>query len=101
MADGPPLTVSSGGQWVRALEVRHFGLSFAALVIVLAAVFWLRPNIASYNGVRLLLNLSPVLVFAALAQMFVMTASDIDLGIGSFIALVDCIAAGILSDRSV
>jgi ribose transport system permease protein len=99
MAHARSLTASSGGQWLRALEVRRFGLSFAALVIVLAAVFWLRPNIASYNGVRLLLNLSPVLVFAALAQMFVMTASDIDLGIGSFIALVDCIAAGILSDR--
>lgn len=85
--------------WLRALAVKRFGLSLVALVLVLAVVFGLRPNVASYNGVRLLLNLSPVLVFAALAQMFVMTASDIDLGIGSFIALVNAIAAGILSDR--
>lgn len=81
--------------------MRRFGLSLIALVLVLGVVFWLRPNVATYNGVRLLLNLSPVLVFAALAQMFVMTASDIDLGIGSFIALVNAIAAGILSDHPV
>ena len=63
--------------------------------------FWLRPNIASYNGLRLLLNLSPVLVFTALAQMFVMTASDIDLGIGAFVGLVDRIVAGLLNDHKV
>ncbi len=54
-----------------------------ALILLMAVVFWLRPNIASYDGLRLLLNLSPVLVFTALAQMFMMTAADIDLGIGA------------------
>ena len=65
---------------LNALGVRRFGLSFVALTLILAIVFWLRPNVASYNGLRLLLNLSPVLVFTALAQMFVMTAGDIDMG---------------------
>jgi ribose/xylose/arabinose/galactoside ABC-type transport system permease subunit len=72
-------------------------LSVIALVLVLVAVVWMRPNIARYNGVRLLLNLSPVLIFTALAQMFIMTASDIDLSIGSFVALVNVIVAGITS----
>jgi ribose transport system permease protein len=84
---------------LNALGVRRFGLSLVALVLILAVVFWLRPNVASYGGLRLLLNLSPVLVFTALAQMFIMTAGDIDLGIGTFVGLVDCIVAGLLNDN--
>jgi ribose transport system permease protein len=89
------------GDGLNALGVKRFGLSFIALVLILAVVFWLRPNVASYNGLRLLLNFSPVLVFTALAQMFIMTAGDIDLGIGTFVGLVDCIAAGLLNDYPV
>jgi ribose transport system permease protein len=84
---------------LNGLGAKRFGLSFIALVLILALVFWLRPNVASYNGLRLLLNLSPVLVFTALAQMFIMTAGDIDLGIGTFVGLVDCIVAGVLNDQ--
>ena len=53
---------------LNALGVKQFGLSLVALALILTIVFWLRPNVASYNGLRLLLNLSPVLVFAALAH---------------------------------
>jgi len=87
------------GNILNGLGAKRFGLSFIALVLILALVFWLRPNVATYNGLRLLLNLSPVLVFTALAQMFVMTAGDIDLGIGTFVGLVDCIVAGLLNDQ--
>jgi ribose/xylose/arabinose/galactoside ABC-type transport system permease subunit len=80
-----------------SLMSKRSALSIIALVLVLVAVFWMRPHIARYNGVRLLLNLSPVLIFTALAQMFIMTASDIDLSIGSFVALVNVIVAGIAS----
>jgi ribose transport system permease protein len=87
--------------YLSALGIKRFGLSLIALVLILAVVFWLRPNVASYGGLRLLLNLSPVLVFTALAQMFIMTAGDIDLGIGTFVGLVDCIVAGLLNDYPV
>jgi ribose transport system permease protein len=87
------------GDILNGLGAKRFGLSFIALVLILALVFWLRPNVASYNGLRLLLNLSPVLVFTALAQMFIMTAGDVDLGIGTFVGLVDCIVAGLLNDQ--
>jgi ribose transport system permease protein len=87
------------GNYLNALGAKRFGLSFIALALILAIVFWLRPNVASYNGLRLLLNLSPVLVFTALAQMFIMTAGDIDLGIGTFVGLVDCIVAGLLNEQ--
>src|SRR5262252_547925 len=89
------------GDILNGLGVKRFGLSFIALVLILALVFWLRPNVASYNGLRLLLNLSPVLVFTALAQMFIMTAGDIDLGIGAYVGLVDCVVAGLLQDQPV
>ena len=92
----PAATIAST---LNALGARRFGLSLIALTLILAIVFWLRPNVASYNGLRLLLNLSPVLVFTALAQMFVMTAGDNDLGIGAFVGLVDCIVAGLLGDQ--
>jgi ribose transport system permease protein len=83
---------------LNALGIKRFGLSLIALVLILGVVFWLRPNVATYGGLRLLLNLSPVLIFTALAQMFIMTAGDIDLGIGTFVGLVDCIVAGLLND---
>ena len=97
-------TASVGSRVAVALNrlgARRFGLSLVALAVILALVFWLRPNVASYNGLRLLLNLSPVLVFTALAQMFIMTAGDIDLGIGAYVGLVDCIVAGLLQDQPV
>jgi ribose/xylose/arabinose/galactoside ABC-type transport system permease subunit len=98
MNDRESLAVWIGGT-LNTLGAKRFGLSFVALVLILALVFWLRPNVATYSGLRLLLNLSPVLVFTALAQMFIMTAGDIDLGIGTFVALVDCIAAGLLNEQ--
>src|SRR6201999_2918667 len=84
---------------LNALGIKRFGLSLIALVLILGVVFWLRPNVASYGGLRLLLNLSPVLIFTALAQMFIMTAGDIDLSIGTFVGLVNCIVAGLLTDH--
>src|SRR3954451_13395340 len=92
-------SLAATGNWLNALGVKRFGLSFVAFVVILVFVFWLRPNVASYNGLRLLLNLSPVLVFTALAQMFIMTAGDIDLGIGAYVGLIDCIVAGLLQDQ--
>src|ERR1700753_4349092 len=86
---------------LNALGIKRFGLSLIALVLILGVVFWLRPNVASYNGLRLLLNLSPVLVFTALAQMFIMTAGDLDLGIRAYVGLVDCSVAGLLQAQPV
>src|SRR3954453_17158592 len=92
-------SIAGIGYRLNALGARRFGLSLVALVLILGIVFWLRPNVASYNGLRLLLNLSPVLVYTALAQMFIMTAGDIDLGIGPFVGLINCLVAGLMSDQ--
>jgi ribose/xylose/arabinose/galactoside ABC-type transport system permease subunit len=68
-------------------------LPAAALAVMLAVIFALQPRAMSYNGLRLLLGLGLPLMFAAMAQLCVIAASDIDFGLGPFIGLVACIAA--------
>jgi ribose/xylose/arabinose/galactoside ABC-type transport system permease subunit len=74
-------------------------LPAAALAVMLAVIFWLQPRAMSYNGLRLLLNFSLPLMFAAMAQMCVIAASDIDLGLGTYIGLVNSLSALYLADR--
>jgi ribose/xylose/arabinose/galactoside ABC-type transport system permease subunit len=69
-----------------------------ALVVMLVVLLVLQPNVLSYFGLSILLGFAIPLVLAAMAQMFIIAASDIDLGIGTFIALVSCIAATFLHD---
>jgi ribose/xylose/arabinose/galactoside ABC-type transport system permease subunit len=53
----------------------------------------MQPRATSYIGMQLILRFALPVIFAALAQLCVITASDIDFGIGPFISLVNCIAA--------
>ena len=55
-------------------------------------VIFLQPRAMSYNGLRLLLGLGLPLMFAAMAQLCVIAASDIDFGLGTFIGLVNCLS---------
>lgn len=68
-------------------------LPAAALAVMVAAIFWLQPRAMTYVGMHLLLSFSLPLMFAAMAQLCIIAASDIDLGIGPFIGLVNCVAA--------
>jgi len=68
-------------------------LPTVALVIMLVAIFSIQPTAFSYTGLSLVLGGSFPLVLAALAQMFVIAGGDIDLGIGSFVSLVNVIFA--------
>ena len=70
-------------------------LSFA---LVLAAIAALNPRVISYFGFTLMLNYAVPIALATLAQMFVMTANDIDLSIGAFVGFVTCVAATWLND---
>jgi len=70
-------------------------LSFA---LVLAAIAALNPRVISYFGFTLMLNYAVPIALATLAQMFVMTANDIDLSIGAFVGFVTCVAATWLHD---
>ena len=75
------------------------GLPFVVLVLLLGYVGWSQPSTLSYFGINLLLGLSLPLVFATLAQVFVMAVGDIDLSIGQFISVVACISATLLASH--
>jgi len=61
----------------RRLDTRVL-LPAAALALMLGVIFLLQPRAMSYNGLRLLLGLGLPLMFAAMAQLCVIAASDID-----------------------
>jgi ribose transport system ATP-binding protein len=71
-------------------------IPFLSLVMVFAAMSWMNPLVASSFGIELLLAPAVTLVLIALAQMFVVGGSEIDLGIGSFTGLVNVISATLL-----
>jgi ribose transport system permease protein len=72
-----------------------------ALAGLLAAVFWQQPRAMSYFGLNLLFSLAIPVMFATIAQMFVIAINDLDLSIGSFVSLVACIGATMLVDRPI
>ncbi len=71
-------------------------LPSVAAVAIFAIMVALRPLVASTTGLNLVLAPLIPLVFAVLAQMFVVAAGDIDLGIGSFIGLANVVMAVVL-----
>ena len=72
-------------------------LPFAALIAMYAWCAILQPQALSINGVSLLLSSALPLVLAAMAQMFVITLGDIDLGNGNAVGLTNVIAAQYLT----
>jgi ribose transport system permease protein len=79
----------------------RMALPAVALAAILATIFWQQPRAMSYFGLNLLLNLAIPIVFAALAQMLVITIGDLDLSIGPYVSLVACIGAVLLPENPV
>jgi ribose transport system permease protein len=82
------------------LIARHIRIALPtlALVVLLAAVFYMQPRAMSYVGLNLLLNLALPIAFATIAQMFVITVNELDLSIGSYVGFVACVGATWLRD---
>lgn len=74
--------------------------AFAALLLVLIALGIENSSSLSGYGLSLLLGSATPLVLAGLAQMFIVTASDIDLGIGNYMAFVNVVSATVLLRHS-
>jgi len=70
-----------------------------ALAVMVALIFYLQPRAMSYIGLRLLLGFAMPLMFAAMAQLCIIAASDIDLGLGTYIGLVNSLSALLLPER--
>ncbi len=87
---GRRVRAATGGQMRMVLPA-------VALIAILALIFLRQPRTMSYFGLSLLLGFALPLSFASLAQLCVIALGDIDLGIGPFISLVNCIAATLLS----
>jgi len=79
-------------------EALRLAVPVMALAALLAGVFWLRPNAASYAGLNLLLNYAVPIALATLAQMIIMSVNDLDLSIGAFVSFVACVTATYLND---
>jgi ribose/xylose/arabinose/galactoside ABC-type transport system permease subunit len=67
---------------------------FCGTVVVLIAI--IQPSSRSQFGVELLLSAAIPAAFAALAQMFIIVAGDIDLGLGSALGLVNVLMATVM-----
>ncbi|WP_340302564.1 ATP-binding cassette domain-containing protein [Roseobacter sp. HKCCD7870] len=76
-------------------------LDFVAPAIMLALFIlaaWFNPMVVKYIGLDLILAGAVPLVFATLAQTFIIGGSQIDLGIGPFMALISVVSATFLVD---
>ena len=77
-------------------DVIRLAVPVLALVAMAIAMAILQPRVTSYIGMHLVLNFALPLVFAAMAQLAVIAASDIDFGLGPFIGLVNCVTAALM-----
>ncbi|HEY8593833.1 MAG TPA: ATP-binding cassette domain-containing protein [Devosiaceae bacterium] len=71
---------------------------FLGMVIVLGVMMLNNPAIASVFGLDLLLMPAVSLVLVAMAQMYIVGGSEIDLGVGAFAGLVSVLSATLLYD---
>jgi ribose/xylose/arabinose/galactoside ABC-type transport system permease subunit len=76
-------------------------LPLLALLAMIIAMGAMQPRALSYIGLQLILRFALPIIFAALAQLCIITASDIDFGIGPFISLVNCVAATLLASNAI
>lgn len=90
----PRQSAATRGQSIGLALVKS--IPFVSLVLVFAIMAWLNPLVASSFGIELLLAPAVTLVFIALAQMFVVGGSEIDLGTGAFVGLINVVSATLL-----
>jgi ribose/xylose/arabinose/galactoside ABC-type transport system permease subunit len=77
----------------KTLSRNRIFLPCLALIVMVAVMGVMQPRSITYAGLQLILRFALPMLFAAMAQLCVIAASDIDLGIGPFISLVNCIVA--------
>ncbi len=82
---------------VRMSAERVFeAIPFLGLALLVGVMAWINPLVLSGFGMQLLLAPAVVLVLVALAQMFVVGGSEVDLGVGNFVSMVNVVSATFL-----
>ena len=74
-------------------------IPLSAMLLVFLVSGLLQPGVFTSFGVDLLLTGSIALICSALAQMLVIGLSQIDLGVGAFMGLVNVLCATLVQDR--
>lgn len=80
----------------RLVSAAATAMPYVSLAIVLALMFNANPLTATAFGLELLLMPAVVLALVAVAQMFIVGGSEIDLGAGAFAGLVSVLSATLL-----
>lgn len=90
---------------LRRLRSKMRGQRWPVPIAVVAVMFGvlqsLNHGVLSRGGLSLLIGAALPLVLAAIAQMFIVAVGDIDLGLGSFLGLVNVIAVTWLTGNPV
>lgn len=77
-------------------RVAPAAITLVVMVVILLICTVMQPRVLSTIGLTLVFSSIVPIVFAALAQMTIMSVGDIDLGIGAFIGLVTGVSASML-----
>lgn len=75
----------------------RIALPLFTMIVIFFANVWNNPNMLSYMGLRMKLNSTLPLIFAALGQMFIVLSGDCDMGNGYSIALVNVLVGVLLT----
>jgi len=73
------------------MQGQRWPLPIAVVAVMFAVLQTLNSDVLSTGGLNLLVGAALPLVLAAIAQMFIIAVGDIDLGLGSFLGLVNVI----------
>ena len=97
---GEHLAPRAGSQGKRAKRsANQILIPLGAMLAVFLLSGALQPAVLSEFGIDLLVKASLPLVFAALAQMYIIGLSHIDLGVGAYMGLVSVLCATILREH--
>lgn len=80
----------------KKITINSVVISLAAMLLVFGISGIYQRNVFTRFGVELLIGGSVPLVFAALSQMFIIGLSNIDLGVGAHMGLINVLCATIL-----
>jgi ribose transport system ATP-binding protein len=87
------------GSRLLSLRRQRYMLALIGLVLMLILVQISEGGLGTYSGINNVFEVSPALVFAGLAEMFVMALNDIDFGVGAYMGFVTVIASTSLQTR--
>jgi ribose transport system ATP-binding protein len=97
---GEHLANRAGKQWKKSKRrANEILIPLGAMLAVFLLSGALQPAVFSEFGIDLLVKASIPLVFAALAQMYIIGLSHIDLGVGAYMGLVGVLCATMLREH--